>query len=99
MDANSGSHPQEAFRSRSDEDRKVENWFFASDHLHRAGRQAAALRAGGLIDEANKVHEAAVQFINLYDGDDLDRQGLTAVYRMAKMEDTKKSLWMGAWRW
>lgn len=81
------------------EEREAEIWSYAMDHVHRLGRQQAALVAGGRHQAAAKVYEAATQFIDLFGYGEEGRRSLTAVYRMAKMEDTKRSLWMGAWKW
>lgn len=61
----------------------------------------AAVRQGGYQKEADKLHRAAVDFMEFFASfyGKEGRRSLAASYRMAKYEDPKKSLWMGAWRW
>lgn len=102
MGSDSGSLPPEEYSQHPspDEEREAEIWSYALDHVWRAGRQVRALQAGGLDREASKVDEAARGFMTLF-AEAYGAEGYRALgscYRMAGMEDPKKSLWMGAWR-
>lgn len=110
--ADSGSRPPVDSLSplTPDEEREAEIWSYAMDHIYRVGRHVAALEeadriATGLAtfragEWAIKAHDAAAQFIMEFSGTYGEEgfRSLTAVYRMAKMESPKQSLWMGAWK-
>lgn len=66
------------------------------DHVYRLGRQVRELKLGE-FPQAADVHDAAMNFINLftdwYDSSEA-RHSLGAVYRMAQMDVTEVSVWM-----
>lgn len=54
----------------------------------------SALRAGQLDEWAEKINDAAAQFIMSFGHGEEGYNSLGIVYRMAKMDDPQKSLWM-----